>query len=351
MELTKTINKLKWKLEFSKYKYWWHFFVGINSKTGEKKSFFIQYYAVNPKESSLNPKFTEPSYAMVRAGTWGEDKAQVSNFYGGDYFNVLDYKEKEIAIGHCIVCDNYLKGDVYLGSNSSKMHKEFMCQSGSFNWNLKKESRYANSLLNNHLNVALKIDEFDTKYSGYIKYNEEEYKVIPEECSGYEYKIYANASFDFWNKVTCLNLENQNGDRKSGSISVLNYCPVVFGKKLSDEVLVNLNLKNDNDKDLNFVYKKSSITKIQCIEKDDVIEFNLEAEDEKSKLEVKFIDKKDNMIRLCYKEIEEFQGSKGTLNSGKAKGFVKVFEKQEDKVVLKYNYLGKMCNLQYYKSK
>ena len=40
------------KRGFSKkgYDWWWHSFTAIDSKTGEEKQFFIEFFVINPKD-------------------------------------------------------------------------------------------------------------------------------------------------------------------------------------------------------------------------------------------------------------------------------------------------------------
>ena len=74
------------------YDWWWHSFTGINSKTGEEKQFFIEFYVMNPAYGKKYPVFDKaygssskkdrPSYVMIKAGCWGEDHAQLHRFYG-----------------------------------------------------------------------------------------------------------------------------------------------------------------------------------------------------------------------------------------------------------------------------
>lgn len=67
------------------YDWWWHSFTGRHAVTGEEKAFFIEFFLCNPAAAGNEPTFGRlgqtPSYLMVKAGTWGEDAAQLHRFF------------------------------------------------------------------------------------------------------------------------------------------------------------------------------------------------------------------------------------------------------------------------------
>ncbi|MFI3257291.1 MAG: hypothetical protein R3Y36_03210 [Spirochaetales bacterium] len=73
------------------YDWWWHSFTAISEETGEEKPFFIEFFTCNPSSGKDYPVFGQlpenkankimPSYVMVKAGSWGEDAAQLHRFF------------------------------------------------------------------------------------------------------------------------------------------------------------------------------------------------------------------------------------------------------------------------------
>lgn len=108
MQLFRNQYMLKGLLTKEGYNWWWHSFVGYNSTTGEAKSFFIEYYIINPALGFDKPIFGQleqskekgimPSYAMIKAGAWGINKAQIHNFYGASKFK-YDSSNLRVTIG------------------------------------------------------------------------------------------------------------------------------------------------------------------------------------------------------------------------------------------------------------
>ena len=64
------------------YDWWWHSFTGCHAETGERRSFFIEFFCCNPALGGSRPVLGQlpenraadikPSYVMVKAGAWGE---------------------------------------------------------------------------------------------------------------------------------------------------------------------------------------------------------------------------------------------------------------------------------------
>lgn len=94
-DISRNQCQLFWHQAEKGYDWWWHSFTGHHAKTGEEKAFFIEYFLCNPLHGSDKPSFGRlgetPSYLMVKAGSWGEDAAQLHRFFG--------WKQAEIDMG------------------------------------------------------------------------------------------------------------------------------------------------------------------------------------------------------------------------------------------------------------
>lgn len=87
----------------------------LNEKTGEEKPFFIEYFLCNPQSGGDAPVFSQleenknsgvkPSYLMVKAGTWGEDAAQLHRFFG---WNKIGVSFAGLLISYCARILNWL---------------------------------------------------------------------------------------------------------------------------------------------------------------------------------------------------------------------------------------------------
>jgi hypothetical protein len=92
-DLKKNAYMLNGSFKKRGYDWWWHNFTAINEKTGKEKSFFVEFFIINPalsknqeapilgqkEENKKNHK--RPSYLMVKCGCWGKDARQFHRFF------------------------------------------------------------------------------------------------------------------------------------------------------------------------------------------------------------------------------------------------------------------------------
>lgn len=91
-DLNRNACMLKGPLRSEGYDWWWHSFTGVNVRTGEERSFFVEFFLCNPEFGGRAPTFgqlpfcrdngVKPSYLMVKAGAWGEGAKQIHRFFG-----------------------------------------------------------------------------------------------------------------------------------------------------------------------------------------------------------------------------------------------------------------------------
>ena len=134
------------------YRNWKFSFTGYHKVTGEPKSFFIEYFIVNP--SKKNPKIIlgqtdaerlfnsnskgtiKPSYAMIKAGAFGDGSKQIQNYYStADVF--INKKQHIIQIKDSHISDASLFGYAAVSSFVAASHPEYLSDSGSMSWILK----------------------------------------------------------------------------------------------------------------------------------------------------------------------------------------------------------------------
>ena len=117
----------------------------LNEKTGEEKPFFIEYFLCNPQSGGDAPVFgqleenknsgVKPSYLMVKAGTWGEDAAQLHRFFGWNNIGVSFKVPFSVKADDCYCTESEMRGHVKM--ENAETHPEWMCQNGEMSWNLK----------------------------------------------------------------------------------------------------------------------------------------------------------------------------------------------------------------------
>lgn len=161
------------------YDLWWHSFTGRNPETGREKSFFIAFYLCNPDIGGEKPMIglhpsrlrerLKPSYLMVKAGAWGDDKAQVNKFYGLRRVSIDRDSPFSIKAGECYLGEDATHGSIKVSDEEVRRHPEWICSSGEFGW----------SLLLDRKSCGV------TEYKGEVLWNGRKYNIEPQYSSGF----------------------------------------------------------------------------------------------------------------------------------------------------------------------
>ncbi|KAG4087384.1 hypothetical protein H8356DRAFT_1730326 [Neocallimastix lanati (nom. inval.)] len=228
------------------YDWWWHSFTGRNEKTGEEKPFFIEFFVCNPALSDggdrpifgqlkeNREKGIKPSYLMVKVGAWGEDHAQLHRFFGWNKVMVKGKAPFSIEAEDCFLSERETHGRVVISKEEATAHPEYMCDSGTMEWNLKIEKKipfnvgYGASKLFRFLQLFEMFwhaEGMKTTYEGEVIYNGIKYIVKKENCYGYADKNWGKNFTSPWvwlssnhlvSKITGKKLENSVFDIGGG---------------------------------------------------------------------------------------------------------------------------------------
>ena len=241
------------------YDWWWHSFVAVNEKTGERRPYFIEYYIINPALSdgtvvagqlpANKSAGRKPSYAMIKAGRWGaEGKAQLHNMYPVSAFSA-SRDGMDVRIGDHIATETKIKGSVSLSAADAKAHPEYMSDSGEMSWDLEAEKILSYSVGWGTSPFFRKLDAFNmyghvagmrTRYKGTVTFNGEKWKVDPETSSGYQDKNWGRDYTSPWVWLNCNGLTSRKTGKRleRSSLDVGGAQPVAFGISLPRRLLV-----------------------------------------------------------------------------------------------------------------
>lgn len=152
-DLNRNACMLKGPLRSEGYDWWWHSFTGVNVRTGEERSFFVEFFLCNPEFGGRAPTFgqlpfcrdngVKPSYLMVKAGAWGEGAKQIHRFFGWNKASVSQVAPYSVLADDCFASDFVLKGSVDLSEEECAEHPEYMCSAGKMRWDLRLDKQIA----------------------------------------------------------------------------------------------------------------------------------------------------------------------------------------------------------------
>lgn len=328
------------------YDWWWHSFVATNANTGKLKPFFIEYYVINPglwngeivwgqkKESRLQNK--RPCYAMVKAGTWGETKLQLHNFYKiSDFY--ASTEELKCRIKDNYVSENELYGQVVVTEEESKMYPERMSDYGTIKWDLKVEKDvqfdvgYGTSYLVNLIDafeMYWHVQGMKCRYSGELFLNGERYIVYPETSFGYQDKNWGKDYTNPWIWLNCNCFKSKKtNEQVDASLVVGGGCPKIFGISLPKRILTAFYYKGEFI-EFNFSkFWKRSKQKFHTKEDQNYLYWYVVSENSKYKIEVDFKCDKSKMIFVNYENPDGEKKHNRLWNGGHAQGILKFYKK------------------------
>lgn len=331
------------------YDWWWHSFVGVERESGIKKSFFIEYYIINPGVSRKeivfgqienNDKLVKPSYAMIKAGAWGEGKCQIHNFFPMKEvrINTLGFG---VELGDNVLSETKLVGSVNLSEEDAINHPEYMSDSGQMSWNLKLEKPISYSVgyggskffrMFNLFEMFWHVQGMRTRLEGEVVLNGRIYDVRPENSYGYQDKNYGT---DYSNPWVWLNSNNLFSTRQEKALNLSSMVtgggnPKVLGVPLGKKLMIAFNYEG-HVYEYNFSkFWKKCKTSYQISENGHQVIWKIKGENSYSKILMRFTCEKEDMLYVNYESPKGLKEYDRLHNGGTAKGVIKIFEKSDN---------------------
>lgn len=337
------------------YDWWWHSLVAENSDTGELRPFFIEYYVVNPGLNTPEPvlgqlpenreKGVQPCYAMLKAGTWGEDSsAQIHNFYPISQFSA-SRSAMDVSIGGNTATDTALAGSVQVTPAEAAAHPEYMSDAGEMSWDLTAEKLLSYSVGWGTSELFSRLGAFQmfwhvqgmlTRYSGTIVYNGQEYTVRPETSAGYQDKNWGADYTNPWIWLNCNTFTSADTGEKLSytSLDVGGGMPIVFGVPLGEKVIVAFYYKGQLY-EFNFSkFWTGSQQEVDCGVRDDEVYWNIAAWNGEAAIEINFTCPTSHMQRFNYENSLGEKNHTQLWNGGHASGTLRFYKKRTTEYLL-----------------
>lgn len=148
-----------------------------------------------------------PSYVVIRAGIFGRNAKQVS-----EYFPIKDISVSnrtfEIHSPSCYFDSNSLKGSLSCISSDVENHPEWFCDSGSISWNLRYELDLSSLGGYKSSEMNWRIPGIKTVFSGSIEIDGRKFDVIPQKSSGYIDRNWGKTYPEQWFHLSSRNLSS-----------------------------------------------------------------------------------------------------------------------------------------------
>lgn len=229
------------------YMRWWHSFVGVNPHTKEERTFFVEYFIINPELGGNMPilgqhpyykkRNRKPSYVMIKAGafpTMEDAGCQLHAFYPISSLKTTK-APLVMQVEDCLYSETRISGYVDI-SQSEARHKSLMSDAGYMEWDLEVYKAVAchTGILANRFFTALNAlnsfwhgEGIRTFFKGSVHLNGITYEVDPDTCYGYADKHWGRSYNQPWLQLASCRLtsERTGKELKHSAFAIDGCCP------------------------------------------------------------------------------------------------------------------------------
>ncbi len=262
-DLARNAYMLRGSLAKKGYVRWWHSFVGVQPDTGETRTFFVEYFMINPSLGQEQPilgqhpyykkRGMKPSYVMVKAGVFpdahGNVGKQLHAFYPIRSLRVVE-QPLHVEIDDCMFSENRTVGYVDVSTEEAR-HRSYMTDSGSMEWDLEIHKAIAchTGILSNRFFTAFNILEsfwhgegIRCFFRGTVTLDDVTYEVSPETSYGYADKHWGKAFNTPWLQLASCNLisERTGKELRHSALAIDRCCPKFLGISLQRKLMIQL---------------------------------------------------------------------------------------------------------------
>ena len=236
------------------YMRWWHSFTGVQPETGETRTFFVEYFIINPGLGSEQPilgqhpyfkkRDMRPSYVMIKAGAFPGKAADNQELVGKQlhaFFPISSLKIAKdpliIQAEDCFYSENHISGRVDVTTKEAR-HLSLMTDEGSMEWDLEVHKAVAchTGFLSNAFFTALNAltsfwhaEGIRTFYKGSVTLDGISYQVTPENSYGYADKHWGKSYNRPWLQLaSCHLISERTGHELKHSALAMDGCSPKF---------------------------------------------------------------------------------------------------------------------------
>ena len=337
------------------YDWWWHSFTAQDAETGADKPFFIEFFLCNPALAEDEPVLGQlpanqaagkrPSYLMVKAGTWGEDHAQLHRFFAWKDVALRGEAPYRIEAADCLACETALRGSISISPEEAAAHPEWMCDAGELSWDLTLDKQIAFNVGYGASKPLRDAEAFamywhaegmKTAYAGELRFNGRRYTVSPEKSFGYADKNWGRdftspwvwlASSDLVSKKTGRRLENSAFDIGGGR-------PKIYFVPL-DRRLLGVCYYEGREYDFNFSHLWLNVkTEFSFEEEEELVHWRVRQENLHAVMETEIFCRKRDMLLVNYEAPDGSKKHNRLWNGGNGWGTVRLYDKEKDSLTL-----------------
>ena len=365
-DITRDACMLRGPFAHHGYDWWWHSFTAQDAETGEDKPFFIEFFVCNPALSEAHPANgaqdaasepilgqlpankeagRRPSYLMVKAGCWGEDRCQLHRFFAWKDVEIHMDAPYHVKAADCEAGETILKGSIRITPEEAQNHPEWMCDAGELTWDLTIDKQIAFNVGYGASKPLRDAEAFamywhaegmKSAFDGTITYNGRRYDVIPDRSFGYADK---NWGRDFtspwvWLSSNCLKSRKTGVMLKNSVFDIGGGRPKIYFVPL-DRRLLGVFYYEGKEYDFNFSHMWLNVkTEFSFDEDEEQGHWHVRQENSHAVMESEIHCKKKDMLLVNYEAPDGSKKHNRLWNGGNGWGTIKLYDKKHGELVL-----------------
>lgn len=245
-DLTRNANMLRGTLRKHGFMRWWHSFSGVSVDSGDTRTFFVEFFIINPALGRKRPvlgqhpyykkRGMKPSYVMMNVGVFPDKKGnpgkQLHAFYPISALQTTN-SPLVMQVDECIYREDRISGYVEVTLDEAR-HRSYMTDAGYMHWDLE-----VHKAVSCHTGIfGGRVAEFFNTMESYwhgegirsffrgsVILDGEEFEVLPELSYGYADKHWGRNFNSPWLQLNCANIvSTRTGQELRHSALALNGC-------------------------------------------------------------------------------------------------------------------------------
>lgn len=349
-DLNRNAYMLRGSMAWRGYMRWWHSFIGICPDTGESRTFFVEYFVINPALGSDQPilgqhpyykkRGMKPSYAMLNVGVLpdanGGTGTQLHAFYPISEMRVAA-NPLHIEIGECIYSENHIVGYVDVTEEEAR-HRSYMSDDGYMEWDLevhKAVACHTGAIGNRFFSAINALESFwhaegiRTFYRGNVTLNGVTYEVTPETCYGYADKHWGRSYNRPLLQFTSGHLISARTGKelKHSALAIDGCCPKFLCFPLKRRLMIQLTYTGE-DFEYNFT-KLNTFSRCKWKVKETNMRYiwHVMAQNKTSVIKISGSCMKEQMMPLLYESPDGILSKRPLLAGGTGIGKVEIYRR------------------------
>ncbi len=248
---------------------WWHSFSGVSAESGETRTFFVEFFLINPGLDrgkailGLHPYYRrrgiKPSYVMIKAGVYpgddGQPGRQLHAFYSASALNATKCP-LIMQVGDCTYREDRITGRVEVTEQEAR-RRCMMSDAGSMEWDLEvykavschtgflagRLSRFLNALDSYWHGEGIR-----SFFRGTVTLDGEQYVVNADTSYGYADKHWGRSFNKPWLQFACCSLTSRRTGRelRHSALAVNGCCPRFLFIPLRRRLMIQLSYTGES---------------------------------------------------------------------------------------------------------